>query len=71
VFSNTPGIHGYFAQKQRAAALPQVKVSKDEFIRRLLSRGDTSEKAEQIAMVAEALGSQIEINNEMVGITNE
>lgn len=68
---DNPDIQGYFAQKQRAATLPQVKVSRDEFVSRLLARGETPDKAEQMAMVAEALGSQIEINNEMVGITND
>lgn len=58
----------YLNQRQRAATLPHVKVSKKEFIRRLVEKGESQEKAEQMAMVAELLGSKIEINNEMVGI---
>jgi len=63
-------VRGYFASKERATKLPQVQVNKDEFVRRLIERGEVPEKAEQIAMVAETLGSHIEINNEMVGIIN-
>lgn len=61
----------YFAQKNRAATLPQVRVSKDEFVRRLVLQGESQDKAEQMAMVAESLGSRIEINNEMVGINTK
>jgi hypothetical protein len=59
----------WLAQKHRAATLPQVKVTKEEFVRRLVDEmGEEQSKAEQMATVAESLGSRIEINNEMVGI---
>lgn len=58
----------WLAQKHRAATLPQVRVSKEEFVRRLVELGEEQSKAEQMATVAESLGSRIEINNEMVGI---
>jgi hypothetical protein len=61
-------IEKYFHQKHRAAILPQVEVSEEEFIRRLIEEGKTPEKAQQIAMTAKVLSSQIEINNEMVSI---
>ena len=59
---------GYLNQRQRATTLPHVKVTKEEFIRRLVGKGESQEKAEQMAMVAVSLGSKIEINNEMVSI---
>ena len=58
----------WITQKNRAATLPQVKVTKEEFVRRLVEMGEEQSKAEQMATVAESLGSRIEINNEMVGI---
>lgn len=58
-------------QERVAEKLPSVQVTRDEFIRRLIERGESQGKAEQIAVVAETLGSQIEINKEMVGIINE
>lgn len=58
----------YFTFKKRALTLPKVDVNKEEFVSRLLKRGETKEKAMQIAGTVESLGSRIEINNEMVGI---
>lgn len=58
----------YKAFKERSAKLPHVKVSREEFITRLLAKGETQEKAEQTAKIAEGLGSYVEIGEEMVGI---
>jgi len=58
----------YYEGKGRAAKLPYVEVTREEFIARLIAIGETAEKAEQTAKIAEGLGSHIEINNEMVGI---
>jgi hypothetical protein len=64
-------IQKYLRAKERAGKLPTVKVTKQEFIRRLIASGKTEEKAEQMALVAEGLGSVIEIGDEMVGIQEE
>jgi hypothetical protein len=61
----------YFTLKKRALTLPKVDVKKEEFVSRLLKKGEIKEKAEQIATVTQLLGSRIEINNEMVGIKIE
>lgn len=58
----------YYESKSRAAKLPYVEVTREEFVARLIAQGETPEKAEQTAKIAEGLGSHIEINNEMVGI---
>ena len=58
----------YYKAKGRAATLPYVEVTKEEFIRRLVAQGETQAKAEQSATIAEGLGSHIEIGEEMVGI---
>ena len=47
----------YYAFKERSAKLPHVTVTREEFIRRLVERGESQEKAEQMATVAEGLGS--------------
>jgi tRNA-dihydrouridine synthase len=63
-----PDLARYHAFKERAAKLPYVEVTREEFVARLIAKGETPEKAEQTAKIAEGLGSHIEINNEMVGI---
>lgn len=64
----TPDLSRYYKFKERAAKLPHVLVTREEFIKRLVAKGETQEKAEQTANIAAGLGSHIEINNEMVGI---
>lgn len=61
-------IEKYLAAKNRATKLPQIQVSRDEFVRLLIERGETPEKAEQTAKIAEGLGSYVEISESMVGI---
>lgn len=65
------GLARYYAFKERSAKLPHVTVTREEFIRRLVERGESQEKAEQMATVAEGLGSHVEIGDEMVGIKDE
>lgn len=58
----------YYESKGRAAKLPYVEVTREEFIAKLVARGETQAKAEQTAAIAAGLGSHIEIGEEMVGI---
>jgi len=64
-----PNLKKYFDAKN--SKKPRVEVSREEFIRRLVARGETEDKAEQMATVAEGLGSQLEIGDEWVGIKQE
>ena len=61
----------YIEAKERAKTLPHIEVSRTEFIRRLVATGESQEKAERTATIAEGLGSQIEIDGFMVSVSPE
>ena len=61
----------YVTRIHREPPLPKVLVSKEEFIQRLIATGMDEIKADNLATNAEALGSYIEINQEMVGIIDD
>lgn len=63
-----PNVQDYFNFKEEAAKLPYVEVTREEFIARLVASGESQEKAERTATIAQGLGSHIRIKNEMVGI---
>ena len=54
--------------KVKSSRLPEVTVSKEEFVRRMVASGCTQQTAEFQAGMSEALGSSVNIGNEMVRI---
>ena len=49
----------------------RISVSKDEFIQRLVASGKDATKSESMATIAQALGSYVEIGEEIVGIIDD
>lgn len=58
----------YYSKIKKAATLPHVLVTREEFIRLLIADGQTPEKAEQTVHIAEQLGSDVMVGENMVGL---
>jgi hypothetical protein len=61
--------HGrYLQMKARADKLPQVEVTREEFIRLMMETGKSRKDAEFQATIAAGLGAHTMIGDKMVGI---
>jgi hypothetical protein len=62
------GIKQHIAAKDRASALPHIKVTEEEFIARMIASGRTATDARLQAAMAKAFGSAVMIGDEIVKI---
>lgn len=58
----------YLKEKSEAGKLPDVEVTRDEFVAMLMAEGESRETAEFQAKICVSLGSSVRIGNQMVSI---
>jgi hypothetical protein len=58
----------YMAARDKAASLPSVEVTREEFVKMMTESGQTQEDAEFQATMASGLGSEVMIGEKMVSI---
>jgi hypothetical protein len=65
------GYGRYMQEKALAAKLPQVEVTREEFIKLMVESGETQDKAEFQATICAGLGSSTRIGDKMVSIKDK